>query len=128
VAPSSFDDYFITQQTEKIMTLTNTPPAIRAFVDTTNAGDSDGFVAAFTTDATLDDWGRTFAGHDGVREWDRTDNIGVQSHLELVDLDASDEEAGTYVAVVRVRGNRFNGTGTMTFRLRDGLIADLRIT
>jgi hypothetical protein len=28
---------------------------------------------------------------------------------------------------LRVSGNGYNGTGPLTFRLRDGLIADLRI-
>ena len=45
-------------------------------------------MAAFTTDAHLDDWGRTFDGRDGVRSWDRTDNIGKQSHFELLSVEA----------------------------------------
>jgi ketosteroid isomerase-like protein len=108
------------------MELTETPAAIRAFIDATNAGDSDAFVAAFTADATLDDWGRKFAGHAGVRDWDRTDNIGVQSHFELLDITAGPADS-EYVATLRVSGNGYNGTGPMAFRLRDGLIADLRI-
>jgi len=106
--------------------MTPTPDAIQAFVDATNRGDPDAFVAAFTTDAHLDDWGRSFHGRDGVRAWDATDNIGVQSHFELLDVKpgSSDDE---YVAELRVSGNGYNGTGPMVFRLRDGLIADLRI-
>jgi hypothetical protein len=106
--------------------MTSTPDAIQAFVDATNRGDSDAFVAAFTTDTHLDDWGRSFDGHDGVRSWDGTDNIGVQSHFDLLDVTpgTGDEE---YVANIRVSGNGYNGTGPMVFRIRDGLIADLRI-
>ena len=106
--------------------MTSTPLAIQTFVDATNRGDSDSFVAAFTADAHLDDWGRSFHGHDGVRAWDSTDNIGVQSHFDLLDVTAGagDDE---YVATLRVSGNGYNGTGPMLFRLRDGLIADLRI-
>ncbi|MFF8932086.1 hypothetical protein ACF1AO_33020 [Streptomyces longwoodensis] len=48
------------------------PAAIRAFIDATNRADSD----AFTDDAHLSDYGREFHGHDGVRDWNRTDNIG----------------------------------------------------
>jgi ketosteroid isomerase-like protein len=102
------------------------PTAIQAFVDATNRADSDAFVAAFTPDAHLDDWGRTFSGHDGVRSWDSTDNIGVQSHFDLLDV-STVQEGEEYVANLRVSGNGYNGTGPMTFRLRDGLIADLRI-
>jgi hypothetical protein len=31
------------------------------------------------------------------------------------------------VATIHVHGNGYNGTGPMAFRLRDGLIASLRI-
>jgi len=106
---------------------TSYPAAIRAFVEATNAGDSDAFVAAFTPDARLDDWGRVFTGRDGVRSWDRTDNIGVQAHFEVLAVEPAPESDG-YVATLRVTGNGYNGTGPMTFRLRDGLIADLRIS
>ena len=109
------------------MELTDTPAAIRAFIDATNAGDSDAFVAAFTPDATLDDWGRKFTGHAGVRSWDRTDNIGVQSHFDLLAIEPG-QDPDSYVVTIRVRGNGYNGTGPMTFRLRDGLVASLRIS
>ena len=102
------------------------PDPIRAFVDATNAADSDAFVAAFTPDATLVDWGRTFTGHDGVRDWDRTDNIGVQARFDLLDVQPGNEP-GSYVATIRVSGNGYNGTGPMLFRLRDGLVAGLYI-
>jgi hypothetical protein len=102
------------------------PAAIQSFIDATNSGDSDAFVAAFTSDAHLDDWGRGFDGHDGVRSWDGTDNIGVQSHFELLDLTSGPDD-GEYVVTLRVTGNGYNGTGPMVFRIRDGLIADLRI-
>ena len=108
------------------MDMTNTPNAIRAFVQATNAADSNEFVAAFAPDATLDDWGRTFVGHDGIRDWNRTDNIGVQAHFDLLALEPG-EERDTYVATIRVRGNGYNGTGPMVFTVRDGLIASLRI-
>ena len=102
------------------------PAPIQTFVEATNAGDTDAFVAAFTPDAHLNDWGREFTGHDGVRSWDRTDNIGVQSHFDLVGIEPG-PAPDTFVVTLRVTGNGYNGTGPMTFRLRDGRIADLRI-
>lgn len=108
------------------MSALDVPPAITAFLDATNSADSQAFVAAFTTDAHLSDWGREYLGHDGVREWDRTDNIGVQAHFELLGL-APGDTPDSWVATLRVTGNGYNGTGPVTFRLRDGLIADLRI-
>ena len=103
-----------------------TPEEIQRLVDATNRGDTDAFVEAFTEDAHLDDWGRSFDGRAGVRSWDSTDNIGVQAHFDVLDVQPgqTDQE---YVATIRVSGNGDNGTGPMAFRLRDGLIAELRI-
>ncbi len=78
------------------------PAAVQAFVDATNAGDSDAFVAAFTPDAVLDDWGRTFTGHDGVARWDVTDNIGKRSHFEAVS--AEEGAPGVWTVVLTVTG------------------------
>ncbi|MFI1003279.1 nuclear transport factor 2 family protein [Streptomyces galbus] len=108
------------------MTGADVPTAVRAFIDATNRADSDAFVDAFTEDAHLYDYGREFHGHAGVRDWNRTDNIGVRAHFDLVDATAGDAE-DTYVVTLKVTSHRYNGTGPMSFRLRDGLIADLRI-
>lgn len=109
------------------MTGTALPEPIQRFVDTTNRGDSVAFVATFTEDAYLNDWGREFHGHDGVRSWDSTDNIGKRSHFEPVDVQPG-SEPDTFVVTLTVTGDGYNGTGPMTFTLRDGRIASLRIS
>ena len=103
------------------------PAAIQAFIDATNRGDSDAFVAAFTDDAYLNDWGREFHGRDGVRAWNRTDNIGVRSHFEFVSAKPGNAP-DSYTVTLTVSGNGYNGTGPMNFGLRDGRIASLRIS
>lgn len=108
------------------MTATHLPASIRAFIDATNAGDSDAFVAAFADDASLNDWGREFHGHDGIRAWDSTDNIGVHSHFDLVEV-ADGDVPQSFVVTLTVTGDGYNGTGPMHFELRDGLIARLAI-
>ncbi|MER7891648.1 nuclear transport factor 2 family protein [Micromonospora sp. NPDC094482] len=108
------------------MTTTDLPPAIRALIEATNRGDSAAFVEAFTDDAYLNDWGREFRGRDGVRDWDGSDNIGVQSHFDLVAIEPG-PDADSYVVTLTVTGNGYNGTGPMNVQLRDGLIASLRI-
>ncbi|MFJ8364229.1 nuclear transport factor 2 family protein [Streptomyces sp. NPDC093984] len=108
------------------MTDIEIPPAIRTFIDATNNADSDAFVNAFTPDAYLNDWGREFHGRDGVRSWNTTDNIGVQAHFTLKGVERPAED--TFVVTLTVTGNGYNGTGPMTFVLRDDLIASLRIS
>lgn len=107
------------------MTDEQLPAPIAEFVRATNDGDSDAFVAAFTADAELIDWGRVFHGHEGVRSWDRTDNIGVHSRFEVVGWRRAAED--TVIVDLTVTGDGYNGTGPMTFGLRDGLIRSLVI-
>jgi hypothetical protein len=102
------------------------PAPISTFIVATNAGDSDAFVAAFSEDGSLDDWGRVAHGHDGIRAWDRTDNIGKQSHFELIDIE-QETAPETYLVHLAVTGNGFNGTSPFRFTLRDGLIQSVVI-
>jgi ketosteroid isomerase-like protein len=102
------------------------PAAIQAFVDTTNAGDSDAFVAVFTEDAFLSDWGREFRGHDGVASWDRTDNIGKRSHFDLLAVKPGTGDQ-QFVATVMVTGDGFTGTSDLEFTVRGDKVARLVI-
>ncbi|GAB4085204.1 hypothetical protein GCM10028784_18340 [Myceligenerans cantabricum] len=104
------------------MTTTELPAPIQEFVDATNAGDTDRFLATFTDDAYLYDWGREFHGVDGVAEWNQTDNIGMKSRFEVVSREDGDAP-DAYVVTLKVVGNRFNGTGPLKFWLRDGKVA-----
>ncbi|GIF63796.1 hypothetical protein Ais01nite_18310 [Asanoa ishikariensis] len=106
--------------------MTEQPPAaISAFIDTTNAGDTAGFVAAFTDDAYVRDGSREFTGRAGVADWDGTDNIGVGMHFDLLGWEATDVD--TYVLTIRATSRRFNGTGDLVLTVRGDLIARLEI-
>ncbi|MGI9822778.1 YybH family protein [Agromyces sp. Marseille-Q5079] len=109
------------------MTDDQVPAALRAFIDSTNRGDTAAFLAGFTDDATLDDWGRVFHGPDGIASWNETDNIGKRAHFELVGIEATDDP-DTVIATLTVTGGGYNGTGPITFtstgdRLRRVVIA-----
>jgi ketosteroid isomerase-like protein len=103
----------------------NIPASIQRFLDATNKGDQAGFLSAFAEDAVLTDWGRSFNGRGRIADWDRTDNIGVKSHLTIVRITQTGD---TCRAEVRVSGQGFNGTGTMTFQLAGDHIARLDIS
>lgn len=109
-----------------MMVYSAVPTAIQAFIDATNAADRGAFIAAFTADAYLNDWGREFHGSDGVRSWDKTDNIGVRAHFDLVSIEAGAGD-DSYSVTLTVSGDGYNGTGPMLFELRDDRIARLII-
>ncbi|MDX8450406.1 nuclear transport factor 2 family protein [Mesorhizobium captivum] len=101
-----------------------TPDPIRRFVEATNAGDTEAFLETFTADAFLSDWGRSFRGREQIARWNQTDNIGVQSRLDIVRIALSD---GAHHVRIKVAGNGFNGEGDMTFTLDGDRIASLVI-
>ena len=107
------------------MTAHTLPEPIQEFVDATNVGDTERFVAAFADDAHVNDWGREFTGHDGVRDWNRTDNIGKRTRFAVIGLE---RDAEVYAVTVDVSGDGFNGRSPLVFTLRDGRIAELRIS
>jgi hypothetical protein len=100
------------------------PPPIQALVDATNAADSDAFVALFTEDAYIEDYGRKFHGQGGAASWNETDNIGVGAHFELHSVRAG-AEPGDFLVDITVRSRRFNGDGTLDTSIRDGRISRL---
>ena len=104
-----------------------TPVAIRTFIDSSNEEDTERFLASFTDDATLDDWGRVFRGRSGIAGWNDSDNIGKHSRFDVVEV-AAGSSAGEYVVTVDVTGEGYNGLGTMTFVVADDLVKSVVIT
>lgn len=94
------------------MTDQSIPHPVSDFIDTVNAHDEQGFLDAFTEDATVDDWGRTFTGRDEIKGWSDREFIGSQGVLtpEEVSVD------GTSVTVVGDwKSNYANGRSSFTF-------------
>ncbi|BCG78652.1 nuclear transport factor 2 family protein [Mesorhizobium sp. 113-3-3] len=102
-----------------------TPESIRRFVEATNAGDTEAFLDTFADDAFLSDWGRSFQGREQIARWNQSDNIGVKSHLRIVNITPAE---GTYRVRIAVKGKGFNGEGDMTFTLDGDRITSLVIT
>jgi hypothetical protein len=96
------------------MDVVEIPAAVARMVEATNAGDHAAFVATFTEDAYLEDWGRQFRGHDGVASWDETDNIGKNAHFEAL---RTRRDGETYVVTIAVTGDGFNGTSDFAFQV-----------
>ncbi len=99
-------------------------PAIERLVSATNAGDGKALLQAFTEDAVLIDFGRTFSGRAQIAQWDRQENTGTQNIIRVNSV-----EAGPPVRLsISVSGNGYNGDGTFEIELKDGLISKLVIT
>ncbi|KRC64463.1 hypothetical protein ASE12_06570 [Aeromicrobium sp. Root236] len=96
------------------MTSDSLPQAVADFFAATNTNDRDRFLAAFADDAVLDDWGHVYAGKDAIAGWNETDNMGVSSHIDVLDVNQRD---GSYVVSIQVTGDGYNGGGSMTFTL-----------
>jgi hypothetical protein len=91
----------------------------------TNSGDTPAFVACFTEDAFLSDWGREFHGRDGVARWNSTDNIGVGAHFVAT---ASRRVGDDDVVTMVVSGGGYNGTGDILFTIQNDLIVRMIIS
>jgi hypothetical protein len=83
-------------------------------VEATNTADSEAFLDAFTDDAHLEDWGREFAGRDGVAAWNDSDNIGRQAHFEIQNVRS---EGSGFVVTLDVTGGGFNGVSDFYFEV-----------
>jgi ketosteroid isomerase-like protein len=91
------------------------PPApVRTLLDAVNRGDTEAFLASFTPDGVVDDWGREFRGADAIRSWSDGELIGVRASLDVTGVE---ERAGAVVITAQVGGDGFNGPSHFTFEL-----------
>jgi hypothetical protein len=97
---------------------------IAAMIDATNREDSTAFLAAFSDDAMISDWGREFHGKTEIATWNDNENIGVNSRIEAIDATRSGDDT---TVTIRVTGNGYNGGGSMVFTTGDGRIRRLVI-
>ena len=106
------------------MTAPDLPDPVQQFVDAINSADTDGFVAAFTEDGFVDDWGRVLRGHDGVRSWAGSDAIGAGARMTVL-------SASVDGSTVRIhfdwRSDVFNGESDGIFELDGDRIAGFTI-
>jgi hypothetical protein len=99
-------------------------PAVQRLLDATNAEDPDAFLAAFTEDGVVDDWGRRFVGREAIARWSEEENIGVHARFEVTGVRA--EGAGQAVDV-QVSGAGFTGPSTLVFEIDGGRVRSMVI-
>lgn len=100
------------------------PPPVQAMVDAINAADTDAFVAAFTADGFVSDWGTVKPGREGVRSWADTDAIGAGARMTVL-------TAATDGDVTRIRfswsSSVFNGESDGIFVIDGDKLASFTI-
>ena len=88
------------------------PRPVGAAIDAANRGDTEAFLACFTPDGVVDDWGREFRGPAEIAGWSDNEFIGVDVSLAVSEV----ESAGADTTVTaQVGGSGFNGPSHFTF-------------
>src|SRR6188472_2936204 len=88
------------------------PAPVAAAIEAANANHTDAFLACFTPDGVVDDWGREFRGPDEIRGWSDREFIGKHVSLDVTGIEQRDD-ATTVTATVG--GDGFNGPSHFTF-------------
>jgi hypothetical protein len=100
------------------------PAAVQAVIDAANRGDTETFLACFTPDGVVDDWGREFRGAPAIAGWSEKEFIGVQVALEVSGVQTSGDDV---TVTAQVGGNGFNGPSHFTFRLDHDAVSRMTI-
>ena len=98
-------------------------PVARALA-AANANDTEAFLACFTRDGVVDDWGREFRGADEIRAWSDREFIGVRVSLDVTGIEARD---GATTVTAAVGGEGFNGPSHFTFLMDRDRLARMTI-
>jgi hypothetical protein len=101
------------------------PPPVRTLLDAANANDTDAFLAAFTADGVVDDWGREFRGPARIRAWSDAEFIGVRVSLDVRGVERQGD--GAIVVTAEVGGQGFNGPSHFAFLLDGDRVSRMTI-
>jgi ketosteroid isomerase-like protein len=99
-------------------------PAVQALIDAANANDIDAFLAGFTEDGVVDDWGREFRGAQRITSWSDAEFIGKQVSLDVEDVQ---EKGGEIVVTAQVGGKGFNGPSHFSFQVAGDKVSRMTI-
>ena len=100
------------------------PPLLADFITSVNAHDADAFIAAFTSDGVVDDWGREFVGHEAIVRWSDREFIGSAGTLRVISI----TRQGPRTTVVGDwRSTHANGVSAFTFDVAGDKISRMTI-
>jgi hypothetical protein len=97
---------------------------IQAVIDATNKGDAKAFVAAFSKDAHVNDWGEVHVGRGDIGTWDREENTGAKTKLKVTGVSRL---AGEVLVLLQITRGETTETGTWSFRVKGQDVISLEI-
>jgi hypothetical protein len=100
------------------------PGPVATLLAAANAHDVDAFLASFTPDGVVDDWGREFRGAEAIRGWSDREFIGVAVVLDVTGVEQRGEET---VVTAQVGGDGFNGPSHFAFAIAGDRVARMTI-
>lgn len=101
------------------------PEPVAGFVDAVNRHDEAAFLDAFTTEGSVDDWGRVFTGREQIKAWSDREFIGATGTLTPEEVTTTD---GTIVVVADWRSTHANGRSRFAFDVDEGKITRMTIS
>ena len=102
------------------------PPLAVALRDATNRQDWPGFIALFGDDPVVNDWGSVYRGVAAIKDWSDREMIGAKGTLTVTKMISA--AGATIVFDTDWKSSFFSGAGRFTLTVRDGKIAELRIS
>lgn len=103
---------------------TEIPAPVQAVVDAINDADTEAFVAAFTPEGFVSDWGRVLRGPEGVRSWAGSDAIGMGAQMTVL---SAETEGDTTRMRFGWSSRRFNGESDGIFVVEGDRVASFTI-
>ena len=99
-------------------------PTVQQLLDAANKGDLTGFLASFTENGIVDDWGREFHGAAQIQAWSDAEFIGKQVTLAVQEVSRRGDET---VVTAQVGGNGFNGPSHFSFQVSGDRVTRMTI-
>ncbi|REE81050.1 SnoaL-like protein [Paenibacillus taihuensis] len=107
------------------------PNSVKAYFNASNNEQLDSFLEAFKEDALVIDFNREFNGLETIRNWCKSDILGVHVRFDITD---AWEQDGAYAVIASLDGE-FDKTNLPdplllihTFKLADGKIQELHVS
>ena len=101
------------------------PEPVASLIAAVNGHDEDGFLAVFTDDGYVDDWGRTFRGREAIHGWSSKELIGAEGTLTVESVTTT--PSGSVVVVGDWRSTHANGPSRFEFGTVGQQVASMTI-